>query len=689
MELDDVFSPGGILSSKLPFYSYRDSQYEMAKKIEAAFKDERIAVLEAGTGIGKSFSYLVPAFLEIMRDKKKRVVIATSTITLENQLFEKDIPLINEALGAGAESQILFGRSNYVCLAAFKEKEEELAVLKDDDASDFSRLRAWVYSTEDGILSDLKDKRALSLFHEIASDINTCKGAKCPYFSECFFYESRKKAKKARIIVTNHHLFILDGRSRLERNIDYDEDAVLPSFDYAVLDEAHHLEEESSRLLSSSYSYEALRKTIDNLLKKEKDLGGRNKVEYARTYERRKGASSEFQKSLKVIRDDAERFDSALMMSLSALTREAEILLDERLLGALKDIADFSSELSRKISNSTLSFMGALDIEGSESDATLSLLLRNISSLSSYSHVLSSFFSIPDYSKSVPYFFRERSGRYSLQISPMDIGAMLGEMFYSRIKSIIFSSATLTVGKEFSHFLSRVGLKGADTICARYDSPFNFKRNLMLLIPQDGMPYKIGDDERYYSYASSVISDAIKMSGGGALVLFTSNEMLSRVSEMVSASLPDMRILKQEGRKVNRKKLLDAFKADKDSSLFATSSFWEGVDVPGDTLRLLIIAKLPFSSPTTPMNKARERVLEIENRSSFYEISLPDAVIKFKQGAGRLIRSEEDKGVVLILDGRLARNGYRRFFIESIPECYFPEDCKIDNIADKIESFLF
>lgn len=271
----------------------------------------------------------------------------------------------------------------------------------------------------------------------------------------------------------------------------------------------------------------------------------------------------------------------------------------------------------------------------------------------------------------------------------MGIGAMLGEMFYSRIKSIIFSSATLTVGKEFSHFLSRVGLKGADTICARYDSPFNFKRNLMLLIPQDGMPYKIGDDERYYSYASAVISDAIMMSGGGALVLFTSNEMLSRVSEMVSVSLPDMRILKQEGRKVNRKKLLDAFKADKDSSLFATSSFWEGVDVPGDTLRLLIIAKLPFSSPTTPMNKARERVLEMENRSSFYEISLPDAVIKFKQGAGRLIRSEEDKGVVLILDGRLARNGYRRFFIESIPDCYFPEDCKIDNIADKIESFLF
>ena len=147
-------------------------------------------------------------------------------------------------------------------------KEEELAVLKDDDSSDFSRLRDWVYSTEDGTLSDLKDKRALSLFHEIASDINTCKGAKCPYFSECFFYESRKKAKRARIIVTNHHLFILDGRSRLERNIDYDEDAVLPSFDYAVLDEAHHLEEESSRLLSSSYSYEALRKTIDNLLKK-------------------------------------------------------------------------------------------------------------------------------------------------------------------------------------------------------------------------------------------------------------------------------------------------------------------------------------------------------------------------------------------------------------------------------------
>ena len=179
------------------------------------------------------------------------------------------------------------------------------------------------------------------------------------------------------------------------------------------------------------------------------------------------------------------------------------------------------------------------------------------------------------------------------------------------------------------------------------------------------------------------------MSGGGALVLFTSNEMLDAVTEMVRKNLPGMNILKQEGRRVNKKRLLERFKEDKDSSLFATSSFWEGIDAPGDTLRLLIIVKLPFSSPTSPMNKALQSVLERQERSSFFEITLPEAVIKFKQGVGRLIRSEDDKGVVIVLDGRLVKSSYRKFFFDSIPECYLPEDCTLDNIGEKIESFLY
>ena len=230
MDLDSVFSPGGMLEKALPSYSFRESQYEMAMLVKEAFSENKIAVLEAGTGIGKSFAYLIPSFLEILKDRKKRIVIATSTITLENQLFEKDIPLINKALGEEVESAILFGRSNYVCLNAFKEKEEELAVLKEDDSTDFSKLRDWVYKTESGAVSDLKDKAALSAFHEVASDANTCKGAKCPFFTKCFFYEARKRAKKARIVVTNHHLFILDGKNRLESDAEYDEDAVLPAF---------------------------------------------------------------------------------------------------------------------------------------------------------------------------------------------------------------------------------------------------------------------------------------------------------------------------------------------------------------------------------------------------------------------------------------------------------------------------
>lgn len=689
MELDDILCPGGVLEKALPFYSYRESQYEMASVVETAFREEKIAILEAGTGIGKSFAYLVPSFLEILKDKRKRIVVATSTITLENQLFEKDIPLIRKALGADIESAILFGRSNYVCLSAFKEKEEELAVLKDDDMSDFSALRDWVYSTESGSLSDLKDKRALSLFHEIASDANTCKGAKCPFFTKCFFYEARKKAKKARIVVTNHHLFILDGKNRLESDIDYEDDAVLPAFDYAILDEAHHLEDESERLLSLSYSYEQLRKTMDNLQKKEKDLGGRNKIEYLKNYETRKGAVNAFLKEMKGIKTDADTFDQSLMYFLSAIRKDSEILLDKSLADDMSGLRKLAEELGRRMANAALALTSSISSEGSEGDAVFTLAMRNIGYFFLYSEVLTTFFSSFDYQESVPYFVRERSGRYSMLISPMHVGSLLRKMFYDRIRSMIFSSATLTIGQDFSHFESRIGLDGYDVIARRYDSPFDFKRNLMLLVPRDGMLYRKGEDESYFSYSAEAISDAISMSGGGALVLFTSNEMLDAVTEMVRKKLPGMNILKQEGRRVNKKRLLERFKEDKDSSLFATSSFWEGIDAPGETLRLLIIVKLPFSSPTSPMNKALQSVLERQERSSFFEITLPEAVIKFKQGVGRLIRSEDDKGVVIVLDGRLVKSSYRKFFFDSIPECYLPEDCTLDNIGEKIESFLY
>ena len=373
MDLDSVFSPGGMLEKALPSYSFRESQYEMAMLVKEAFSENKIAVLEAGTGIGKSFAYLIPSFLEILKDRKKRIVIATSTITLENQLFEKDIPLINKALGEEVESAILFGRSNYVCLNAFKEKEEELAVLKEDDSTDFSKLRDWVYKTESGAVSDLKDKAALSAFHEVASDANTCKGAKCPFFTKCFFYEARKRAKKARIVVTNHHLFILDGKNRLESDAEYDEDAVLPAFDYAILDEAHHLENEAERLLSLSFSYEMLRKVIDNLMKKEKDLGGRSKIEYLKSFETNKGASSEFLKSLKGIKNDAESFDQMLMYYLGSYSRDSEILLDQRLSGDMTALRTLSEELGRKMNNAALALCSSISDEGVDGDAVFSL----------------------------------------------------------------------------------------------------------------------------------------------------------------------------------------------------------------------------------------------------------------------------------------------------------------------------
>lgn len=688
MNLNDVFSPGGILESAIPFYKYRDSQEEMASIIETAFHEGRIAALEAGTGIGKSFAYLVPSFLEILRDKKKRIVIATSTITLENQLFEKDIPLINEALGADIESAILFGRSNYLCIAAFKDMESEMDLLKDDDASDFARFSSWVHETKSGDLSSLKDKASYQYFLECASDAQTCKGPKCPYFNQCFFYQARKRAKKARIVVTNHHLFILDGKNRDERGASYDEDMILPQFDYVVLDEAHHLEKEAEKLLSLTYSYDLFKKSIDLLVKKDKGLGGKSKVEYVSVYLSRKDASRIFMNELKVIKNDLDIFDQSLSSILPLYSKENEILLDQRLLTDLDGIRAQSEELARKVKNACFSFTSSVISDKDIDDVYLSLTYRNIENLLSFATVLSSFFTSLDYSKAVSYFVRERSGRYNMVISPMDTGKKLNNIFFSRIKSVILSSATLTVGHDFSHFLSSIGLKSEEVLTARFDSPFNFKKNLMLMIPQDALSYDKKIDASYNEYAANEIAKAISMTGGGALVLFTSNDMLSSVTNMVKKIIPEMKILSQDGKR-NRMALLDEFKKDKDSSLFATASFWEGIDAPGETLRLLIIAKLPFSPPTSPMMRAKKEVLEKDGKSSFMSLTLPEAVIKFKQGVGRLIRSESDKGSVLVLDGRLATKGYRRAFIDSIPDCYIPEDLMLSGIEDRLESFLY
>ena len=685
-ELDDIFSPGGTLSRKLDSYCFRSSQLEMATLVEEAFDEGRNAIIEAGTGTGKSFAYLAPAMLRIKNDPKKKVIVATSTITLEKQLYDKDIPFLRDALGFDDEISILFGRSNYACIALYKELEVQNSLLVNDNDNGLGALSRWITTTKTGERGEIRNFAASRLFPSIASDDKTCRGPRCPYYQECFYFKARRAAMKAKLLVTNHHLFLIDGKHREECGIPFEEDAILPAYDAVVIDEAHHLETEATDVLSASYSREAVERTLDFLLIKDKKLGC-SILEHMARYEKRPGETKEIISKIKLCKNDAGVFDERLEMTLGAFKRD-DILFDPQtfehyrpLLLNGEMVADDLVDIATRLS--------LLYREQIDEDDILHLqnIEKSAGSMTCLSDTLKTFMRFTDFEHRIAH-AEGRNGRdFELKLSPLEVGPILQRVILDNINSAIFCSATLSLNKSFNYFKEKLGLDNT-TIEGVFESPFRYKENLMLLLPRDGIGYRNDQSRDYVEYVSAAVKEAILYSGGGALILFTSKAMLEEVYQNVSRELPDFTLMRQGGGDP-RSVLLRKFKEDEDSSLFATSSFWEGIDAPGNTLRLVVIVKIPFQVPTTPIYKARCAHLEAEGRFPFIELTVPEAAIKLKQGLGRLIRSEEDKGIVIILDNRILQKSYGRLLLTSLPECYIPEDAMVSNIGSKIEQFLY
>ena len=686
--LEAFFSPDGELSSVLGSYCYRDSQVEMAEIVGKAFNEGRIAVIEAGTGTGKSFAYLVPALQKLMSDKLARVVVATSTITLQKQLFEKDIPLLVSAMGFKENIAILYGRSNYACIRRFKDMEEQSALIAADDDGDLARFSKWIRSTNTGEKTDLADRTLMDFFQSMASDENDCRGRRCPYINECFYYKARAEALKARLVVTNHHIFLIDGKHRMECSMDFSENAILPAYGYAVLDEAHHLDDEATGILSRNYCFDDLKSILDFLTKKDPRLANMSLVEYLGRYEKTVGSSKDALSRIRDLRKHSQLFDERLTMVLSNYPG-SEILLTPEVYTVVRPVLQSAESLAKDMADLYIVLSTMLVDDVSEDDVPHVVnLMRQAGALLFLSDNLRDVIRFSDFDSQIPYAERGQGAKYDLRISPMNVGDKLGTIFYDNLRSIVFCSATLAVSRNFEYFKSEVGLSGREVLEGGFESPFAYKRNLMLLLPLDGRQYRNEASDEYIEYTSKAIAEAIGHSGGGALVLFTSKRMMEDVYGIVKGILPDEQLYCQ-GIGGARNLLLNRFKKNIDSSLFATSSFWEGVDAPGNTLRLVIIVKLPFTVPTTPIYQARCRNLDMKGFSSFMSLTVPEAAIKLKQGLGRLIRSEDDRGVVLILDNRILSKNYGRMLLQSLPECYIPEDCMLGNIGSKIENFLF
>lgn len=695
-KLREFLLPGGGIARLMgDKFELRDEQLAMLETVAGAFNGNLVSLIEAGTGTGKTLSYLIPAAAWSLLNGE-RVVISTNTINLQEQLIEKDIPLVHEAFGGEFNYSLVKGMGNYLCLLRTETVNEGLFEIADDDeVGTITDILEWAKITDDGSLSDLSFTPPDDVWDKVSAESDSCLRARCPYYSRCFFYKSRREIASSQLLVVNHHLLFSD--LSIKGASEKSDAGILPPFRRVVFDEAHHITDAAT----SHFGMRATKYGIIRVLRrmKRKGKGGEQKglIYYSASLAARlvkiarKGIVNDVlrrvEQNLSPRTDAAEQytadaFDALYNFALSLMqekepeSQEVSIRITESAFSreGWEDIdRKFSvlrirlKELHEEIKSFT-DFL--LDYEGENDFARLIVEFRGVANkLDYYSDVISTFLSAED--DGYVRWVEGRAGRGAivsgLGLSPLDISQQLKERLYSRCDTVVMTSATMAVRKEFEFIKSGLGLFDEPRVSELIlPSPFDYKEQLLLSIPTD-VP-EPGTKE-YSRVITPLILDAVKASRGNALILFTSYSLLDSVYRQIHGELESSGILTLKQGALPRGRLLDRFRLEDGSVLFATDSFWEGVDVPGSALRLVVITRLPFRVPTEPIIEARVEHMESMGINSFTDYSVPVAVLKFKQGFGRLIRTRSDRGVVLVLDRRIISKFYGRYFLDSLPEC--------------------
>ncbi|MFA5570945.1 MAG: helicase C-terminal domain-containing protein [Sphaerochaetaceae bacterium] len=688
LNMYDVFDVGGILDKHFSGYEFREGQLEMARLIAQAYEHSSVAAIEAGTGIGKSFAYLVPAFMHALDHPKERTVVATSTINLQKQLFDKDVVQLFNLLEIELPVALVVGRANYLCLYRLSELIKEQPLLAQDPTSELGSLVAWAKTTTTGLRSDCPTHINSQLWSEVCSDPDFCLGYSCPFSKECFYLKSRKEASEASLIITNHHLLFTDARSRMIDHLTYDDEAVLPPFQHVIFDEAHNVEKNATSYFTLTYnSYEMYRlirrlqgstrsksmfeplseyvrddSLVDSAVEHLQNLA--DQVGYLDTYVSQKyGQSGEFF-SVLITPEQQHHFKDALPLFETVIT-EAKTYYTR--VQSLVEKGRFPDEL----------------------EYTLHQIMVSSNRLLAHTEALQRFIDFSNWGDDI-YWIEKDKQRIDVNITPLSVAPAMQQTIFNQLKTVVCTSATLDLADDFTYWGSRIGLPPAkrEYLKAVYSSPFNFKENLLLLTPSDAPIFSEKEQQEYIDYVSKSVKEAILTTAGGALILFTSYKMLMAVHQTIQQDIEkaDLTLMRQgEG---DRSRILSRFLSDTDSVLLATDSFWEGVDAPGEALRLVVIVKLPFRLPTDPVFKARQAALDREGKGGFFHLALPEATMKLKQGFGRLLRNTHDKGIVIILDSRVVHKQYGSWMIRALPESYHPETTT-SHMGEKIESFLF
>ena len=647
--MKEVFGPGGLIARHHPNYEYRPGQIEMAEAVNETLRDGGIALIEAGTGTGKTLAYLIPALAA-----GERVIVSTATKALQEQLYNKDIPFLQKIIPRKFQATLMKGRSNYLCLHKLKQAEDMPVLQGMEDIDYFGDIVEWARETETGDRAELTDlPEDLSFWPHIDARADSCLGQRCPDFDACFITRVRQRALESDVVIVNHHLFCADLAIR---GGDYG--AVLPDYATVILDEAHELENVAASYFGSSVSTFRINDLIQDaqklvvtgpdeapeLTKATARLAQRSDMFWLAF--RGEDSGDDGVQGTRYQRPGASPQDGRYVLNNSRFLRrdrdgnlnptaagEAYIALTsaiDRLIGALSIVKDPPPELDNIATRAqSLKF----DLE----------------------------FIVTADDSSFVYWYEKRGRGVFINATPIDVSGILDERLFGNLRCAVLTSATMATGDSFGFIKSRLGIHDARQLII--ESHFDFEHQAVLYLP-NRMP-----DPRSSEFMDASVEEIIRIvevTQGRAFVLFTSAASMRTAYDRVRGRIDFPSFLQGQGSKTG---LLDRFRKTRGAVLFATSSFWQGVDVQGDALSCVIIQKLPFAVPSDPVVAARQKHIDDQGGNSFYEYSVPEAVISLKQGLGRLIRSVSDKGLLSILDPRVRTKAYGKVFLQSLPPC--------------------
>ena len=636
-----ILSPGGLVAQGFAGFEARTEQVEMACAVKEALTTGQRLAVEAGTGVGKSFAYLIPAIEQVCRGAGK-VLVSTFTITLQEQLINKDIPFLAGCMPQRFTAVLAKGRGNYLCRRRLDFAIKKGRMLFDERWSELERMNKWAQQTQDGSLSDIGFMPGASLWDAVKSEHGNCLGRKCPYFRDCFYRRARRALDSADIIVANHALMFSD------LTLKHDGVCLLPEYRFVIVDEAHNIEHVAEEHFGLDISNGRVKFLLDGLYNPRTYKGLLVYAKVDNVVDIVVKTEAEARAFFKRVKGWYEQTKNELA------GRIGRNFVDDTISGHLKNLRMELVKLAKQTDDEDEKFE----------------IIRFVNRCEALVQDIEGF--LAQEKKDYVYWVEVvgSSGAIHLRSAPLNVGPDVRRCLFDKYDSVILTSATLSscAGGEksgFDFFAGRIGLENFDAL--KLGSPFDYQKQVTVYIEKN---LSDPNEPGFIKPASEVLKKYILKTRGQAFVLFTSYLMLGKIADELGSWFKENNIeLLQQGSGVDRGMLLKFFKSEGQSVLFGTDSFWQGVDVPGQALSNVIIVRLPFAVPVRPLLAGRLQQIRQEGGNPFYDYQLPSAIIRFKQGFGRLIRNKSDKGIVVILDSRIVNKAYGKKFLDAIPQC--------------------